>query len=326
MTGRRPIDILESGRMPSPWPIVSLVKPRVVKQSFEVASEVAGFLAGSVTAMMPLRSNPHLRVSIRKESASSRNEFPCMQCRLFRIRFVFGVALIALFAAITHADAGAADAPLTVLRRMSFDVSYNVRSRVDTKESGFNGPLSGTSTGNGPNSESRGTISVEVVAATADGGLVVDVAEDTVRNSAPIRVGITDKALFYDRNAGVTEEERMLLHYLARDFVKAGELTAATTWVEETNDTGGSGRTTYRVTAVDESAKTVSLDISGTSSATGVGAFDAKTTGSMTYDTGTLVPLMLALTTRTTLESGSGHTTIDAQMTSTLRDDSFHKK
>jgi hypothetical protein len=280
-----------------------------------------------MAATMLASSNAPLKVSIRNEANGSRNGVSFMHIRLFRIRsMIFGVAALATFTGVEQGAALAADAPLAVLRHMTFDVSYNVRSRVDTKESGFNGPLSGTSTGNGPNSESRGTISVDVVAATADGGLVVDVSENTVRNSAPIRVGITDKALFYDRNAVVTEEERMLLHYLARDFVKEGTLAVDTSWVEETKDTGGSGRTTYRVTAVDQSAKTISVDIAGTSSATGVGAFDAKTSGTMTYDMGTLVPLSLSLETRTTMETSSGLTTIDAQMTSTLRDDSLQKK
>jgi hypothetical protein len=248
------------------------------------------------------------------------------EARAIARRAAFACALIVAVAGRPGA-AAAADPPLKVLRHLTFDVVVGIDSKTQTKVAGFDRAASGLAYDDNGSSIGRGTISVDVVGATTDGGLVVDVSEDAPPRRAPVvRVGITAKALLYDPSRVVTDEERTLLHFLARAFVGATELATGTAWTEDMSAGATSDRTTYTVKAVDVPAKTVSLDIVGASSASGPNGFDARTRGSMTYDTGVLVPSALELETDTNIQSAGRLTTVKTTLTVTLKDDSFRSR
>jgi hypothetical protein len=243
------------------------------------------------------------------------------------MKHLLAAGLVAVLGSGAAAAATPADPPLKVLRHLTFDVSVDVESKTETKVAGFDGATSGTAADDTGSTATHGTISVDVVGVTADGGLVVDVSEDAAtRRALPVRVGVTDKALFYDPTRTVTDEERRLLHYLARDFVKSGELAPGTTWVDDMSAANVSDRTTYKVTTVDADAKTIGLEIVGDTTATGPSGYVTRSFGTMTYDTGVLVPQNVTLSTRTNIQAVGRLTTVDTKLAFALRDDSFRKK
>ena len=239
-------------------------------------------------------------------------------------------ALVAGPAASVDAEGAAATsaAPVKVLRRMQFAIEFGESSATETKVSGLEGggSTSGHSTDSNGDVNARGTITVEVVAASSDGGLVVDVSENAAsRDATPVRVGILDDNVMYDPKRNVTEEERTLLRYLARGFVKPTELAKGTTWQSTSPAKGVTDETTYSVTAVDPDAKTVALDFKGSTNVVGVNGFTANTQGSMTYDTGVSVPLKFTLWRKTYVQNPGRLTTIDMKFSGSLVSDSIHK-
>jgi hypothetical protein len=238
--------------------------------------------------------------------------------------------LVAAFAAFALVPARAADAPppLKVLRHLSFDAIVDAKSVEEDKVSGFDGTsASGTQSAPRAAGIRRSTIVVDIVAATADGGLAADVSEkgDGI-SEPPMRVGITAKALLFDPRRPLSPEASTLLHYLARDFMAAGDIAAGSSWTEQ-NDAGGTtSRMTYRVAAVDADAKTVDLRITGASSAVGPNGFAATSEGTVTYDTASLVPLAFTVATRSVARSMERTVTTTSTVSATLRDDSFRHR
>ncbi len=244
-------------------------------------------------------------------------------CRL-GVAFIAATATTHLFTAGIAAAAGTSPAP-KVLRHLTFDIGLDVESRTDTKVSGIEGPASGTASSTGT-SLGKGTISVDVIGVTSDGGLVVDVSENTdTRKAAAARVAIVGNSLSYAPSSNVTEEESDVLRFLSRTFVKEGELSDGTTWSDSSQAPGTTERTTYKVTAVHADAKTIDVAVDETTSVTGPHGFEGTTRGTLTYDTDVLVPLTLSLATRRRFSEVGQSVTVDMKLTSTLTSDSFHK-
>ncbi len=247
-----------------------------------------------------------------------------------------GVAFLAVMAAVLAETAIGAAGPdpsaspaaapaLKVLRHLSFTIGTYVENRTDTKVSGIEGPPSGTASDTGT-AVGKGSISVDVMAVTGDGGIVVDVSEDTdTRKAAPVRVAILNNRLLYDPKSDVTEEETDILRFLSRTFVKAGELDVGTTWDDNAQTAQSVDHSTYRVTAVDADAKTIDVAIDETTSVSGPRGFEGRTEGTVTYDTAVLVPLSLTLSTRRRSTQPGQLTTVDVKLTSRLTSDSFRR-
>jgi len=252
--------------------------------------------------------------------------------RLLAAYVLSGFACANLFLATSSrpgvaADAGTATAPLKVLRHLEFYVTVGESSTTETKVSGFDaGSESGHATNSDGDLDVRGTIDVDVVGATSDGGLAVDVSEDAAtRKAPPVRVGILDGKLYYDPHAVVTEEERDVLSFLDRGFVKPDTLGAGTTWNDDPVGAGMTTHTTYKVKSVDDQAKTMALDFEGFTNVTGPNGYQADTHGTLTYDTGVSVPIDFTLWRRTHVDNPGRLTTIDTKLSATLREDSLRK-
>jgi hypothetical protein len=238
------------------------------------------------------------------------------------------VALVAAAAfppSVVIAAATPAPAP-RVLRHLVFNVGVDIENRTDTKVSGIEGPASGTASDVGTQIE-KGTISVDVVAVTGDGGIVVDVSEDTdTRKAGVARVAILGSAVSYDPSRDVTEEEVDILRFLSRTFVKDGEISVGTAWTTDAQSGIGSDHAVYAVTAVDADAKTIDISVDEKTTQIGPKGFDGTTRGSVKYDMGVLVPISFSLDTRRQGHPGLGQLlTVETKVTSSLAFDSFHK-
>ncbi len=175
--------------------------------------------------------------------------------------------------------------------------------------------------------EGRGTIGIDVVAVTADAGLVVDITEDAMsRSRAKIRVAIRgDGALLYDGRgaAPITEEEDALLRLLARDFFGEHPSTPGTSW---SVDLGGeSVRGVARFGVVSADGTDVTLSYHTELRVSGAHAFDAARDGKLVYDRRLVVPRSLIYhgNSRATGGPSAAYDLTDVSVQLTLLSDSF---
>ncbi len=184
----------------------------------------------------------------------------------------------------------AAEAP-KALRSLTYDLrlSASTNGIVERSAIGTAGSTHEDFTGGG---ESKGTITVDIVAATADSGLVADVSETATNRTHPkVRVAITAAgALSYDpqQSRNITDEEDTLLRWLARGFVTADDRSAGAAWSVDTTAGGHRGAEHYRVVAVDGTV--LNLDFKAEAKSGGLGGGDMTRTGSLVYDAKFAVP------------------------------------
>ncbi len=222
--------------------------------------------------------------------------------------------------------------PPSSIRHLTFDVAYRSTSEAEIRYDDFD--RSGTRLVLGPEVRRHGTIDVSVVAAPADGKLVVDVSERadlaaTVESRAateqfpPVRATITGKDLVLPPRAKVSEEEVALLHYLARDFVVPRTLDVGAVWRENSHENGTHVDITNRVCDVDAAAGTIRMTMAGTTYDGRSGGVDVDMFGSMTYDVASLVPRDLTLHVTTVTEDYRRIARIVSDFSATLASDSF---
>lgn len=204
---------------------------------------------------------------------------------------------------ITAGTTQAADT-LKPLRTLIYNVSYSVTVIRREQTSGFGGSTLGDSTstsqGHGAvenklSSDEQGTLTVAVVAASADGGLVTDVSfvgKNTAQST--IRVAITiDGQLSYNPNTPLSPEAARVLPFLARGLLTDHQIAAGQTWnVPAAQPATGSAN--YRVVSVDGTHAVIGIDSS--LSLRGPRGFDEHTQGTTTYATDVLSPISLDLT------------------------------
>ncbi|MEO6990218.1 MAG: hypothetical protein ABI346_10595 [Candidatus Baltobacteraceae bacterium] len=175
-------------------------------------------------------------------------------------------------------------------------------------------------------SAASGTITIDVVAATADDGLVVDVSEDAPPRRAPkVRVAITlSGILIYDPQANITDEENSLLPFLARQMIPPGALQVGATWSRPVRAKNTTMTDDFRIASLDGTTATIAADehvvVSGAS------PLDIVAQGRATYDATALVPIRLHFNRRLRQESLSATTTTDIGIDYELRVDSLATK
>jgi hypothetical protein len=176
--------------------------------------------------------------------------------------------------------------------------------------------------------EARGSIAVDVIAATADGGLVVDMAEAAPgRNRAKVRFAVTaDGMVAYDpkRADDVSEEELALGRWLARGFYGDHPRDAGAKWTIDQSGNGVAVAEHYRVRSADD--RRVTLDYRLEEAGSGAGSFTATREGSLVYDTGLTVPLRATYEGATRRQFADAYDEMHTSIVLTLTVDSFAKK
>jgi hypothetical protein len=246
-----------------------------------------------------------------------------------------GLGVLAL--AVLPLAAAAADAPPpTVLRSLVYDVTYAAHTAHQMKTSGLNGAYgnagegpgvagSGTA-GVGLDGSDSGKLLVDVIAATPDGGLVVDVAyTGKLHNQPTMRVAVfPDGRLSAAPGKNIGPEALHLLPLLARGFVANRAIEAGASWTVNA-PAPARGATTYRVSSVQGEAATIALE--GSLTVPGAGGFDESDTGTTTYATDLLSPIAYDLNARIHRQiSVEESTTTTLHLVATLVSDSFAKK
>jgi hypothetical protein len=171
----------------------------------------------------------------------------------------------------------------------------------------------------------KGTITVEVVNATDDAGLVADVSESAGERVRPkVRVGITaDGALLYDpaRVADLSEEEMAVVHWLARGFYGDHPRDVGTAWTVDQSANGRTDVEHYRVVARD--AQRVTLEYVLREQLERVGGYAGSREGSLVYDTALSVPVKASFDSIARRQIGDSYSTQRTSIRLTLTADTF---
>jgi hypothetical protein len=192
----------------------------------------------------------------------------------------------------TSALAATSDASLKPLRTLTYSVEVTIGTIRSARVDAIGTAGSGVSN-TGAAMESRGTVTIDVIAATADAGLVVDVSENSPNRSRPtVRIAVSkDGELTYDPKQGenVTEEEDALVRWMARGFSSGTPDPVGTVWNLDRGRGDTKGVEHYRVTSV--SGDAVTLDYKAETTLRGAQGFDMTRLGSLVYDTKLVVPV-----------------------------------
>jgi hypothetical protein len=237
-------------------------------------------------------------------------------------------AAAAMLLLTTTASAAEKPRPLRVL---VFDITYSARATRAVKTSGLvpNARGLGTHTVAGTGTaeqqadgNDRGKLTIDVVAATAEGALVVDAAFEGVRSQPAVRVVVfSDGRLSWNPAQPLSPAGVRVLPLLARGLVSEKDVSPGSSWTVPAPPPQ-KGELTYRVLHVDGDRATI--DIEGTRSASGSDEYEHANT---LYATDLLTPLSLALDARIRRQIGIDDSlTTDAHLVATLVSDTFAKK
>jgi hypothetical protein len=240
-------------------------------------------------------------------------------------------ALAASVAVLACAGAArAADAPKP-LRVLVYDVAYSASTLRREHTSGFANGGMGSTSGSGIvdrryASDDRGKLTVAVIAATADGGLVVDASFVGKSITQPvIRVAILkDGSLSYDPKTQPSAQALRLLPFLSRGLIAERDVNTGSTWSVQAF-APAAGATTYRVTAFDGTRATLEFDESIT--VNGASGFTESAQGKTVYATDLLSPISIDLHTVIRHDVGIDQAdTTDSRLSATIVSDTFAKR
>jgi hypothetical protein len=240
------------------------------------------------------------------------------------------MACIALAgAAPVRADKGL----LPILRHLVYKVSIGWTGRAEEhREDGLQAirPGPGAARQNdamtvAARAHEDGRIVADVVAATLDGGLVVDISEDAQsRTRHVVRVGIhSNGRLDYPPDAEVSEEEGDLLRLLARGIAPP-HIEEGSMWNIDETGSDYVWRTNFRAVEI-RALDDVHIEMQSSLTSHGVGGVNVTSSGRVVYDPTKVVPLNVQLDTKTRRQTASAVTTTDLAISLELLEDSFRK-
>lgn len=173
----------------------------------------------------------------------------------------------------------------------------------------------------------KGSITVEVLQATEDAGLVVEVAEDAVERVRPrVRLAISsDGALFYDPTnaAKLSEEEIAVVHWLGRGFFGDHPTAVGTSWTVDQSANGHTDVERYEVMARD--AGQVTLGYALEQRSTLASGYEGTRAGSLVYDTKMVVPVEASFDSVARRQVGESYDTLRTSIKFKLLTDTFAK-
>lgn len=178
-----------------------------------------------------------------------------------------------------------------------------------------------------PSVVAQGAIEADVVAATGDGGLIVDLIETASgRDHTKVRFAVgADGSVGYDPKlaSSVSGEELALVRWLARGFYTEHPTEPGAAWTVDQSGNGISGIERYHVTA--NAAHRVTLDYAMEEKIAGADAYGETREGSLVYDTALIVPVRASYSGETRRQSFGANDATFVSVTLTLRTDSFEK-
>jgi len=242
-------------------------------------------------------------------------------------RSIVFTAVLALWLATV---AAAADAPKP-LRTLVYSVQFSSQSRNSEQTSGFTGAGGGSSAGHGAverssSASDEGTLTIDVIAASADNGLVVDAAfAGKTSAQSRIRVAILpDGRLSFDPHQQLLPEAARILPLLARGIVAGRDVSVGSAWTAAVQPPA-KGSIAFRVTALEGPQATLTIDSEIT--VPGPQGFDEQDHVTTKYATDLLCPLTYTLETHSRHQpSPEQYVTSTARLTATLVSDTFAKK
>jgi hypothetical protein len=254
--------------------------------------------------------------------------------------FRLAAAVLVSATVLSAAPAGAAplrtlrftvDVRVTETRATPGDALHGTRPAVQVKGRLTRGGSS-ASTGSGERTvgatlKATGSIDVDVISATEDAGLVVDVAENAPERMRPkVRMVLgPDGAVFYDPKdaANLSEEEVAVVRWLARGFYADHPTDPGTAWTVDQSANGHVDVEHYRVVAHD--AHNVTLDYALEEKVPGATGYAASREGSLVYDTALIVPLKATFQSEARRQVGDAYQTTRTSVTLALTADSFKR-
>ncbi|MBV8636486.1 MAG: hypothetical protein JO322_00235 [Candidatus Eremiobacteraeota bacterium] len=210
---------------------------------------------------------------------------------------------------VAHADAS--------LRSVLYHFSMD--SRGFSSSISMGGPYGGNVEENGSmGSGSRtGTIRLDVIRATQDGGLVVDVTEQIdrrLKDLQTVRCAVYGKSqdVICDQNLSATPEETVLLQYVGRFFYDPAGVDASGQWHTSPKVLVYRNMTIdnqYTVTKTDGDILTVKIDRSEKGA-----AYSSKTDGTLLYDARLDIPDAVKIATTAQRASGEGDMNLELKL------------
>ncbi|HEV2737075.1 MAG TPA: hypothetical protein VGU66_00720, partial [Candidatus Elarobacter sp.] len=176
------------------------------------------------------------------------------------------------------------------------------------------------------NGDDHGKLTIDVIAATQDGGLVVDAAFAGTTSVQPkTRVALySDGRMSVDPAHPLAPAVQRMLPLIARGFIADRDVAAGSTW-NVPAPAPAKGSTTYRVQSTD--GRRARIAIEGVMSMPGPTGFDESDQATTTYATDISSPVSYDLTARIHRQLGIDQSmTTSAHLTATLVSDSFAKK
>ncbi|GAC1659378.1 MAG: hypothetical protein NVS4B13_03980 [Candidatus Elarobacter sp.] len=241
-----------------------------------------------------------------------------------------GLLAIAATAAPSRGSAQGAPDRIRPLRTLVYSVLFSSKIVNEEHRSGL------TATGASPygsptakrtsSVDDSGTLTANVIAASRDGGLAVDVSfVGKATTQPPVRVAILpDGRLSYPPTAQLSPEAARIVSLLARGIMVGRDVSPGSSWTI-TAAAPAKGTSTYRVTTVAGDLATLGIDIDV--SQPGPSGFDEQATATALYDTVKLCPVRYDLTATARREPSMAQYVIEnTHLTATLVSDTFAKK
>ncbi len=195
----------------------------------------------------------------------------------------------------TAGQALAADPAPKALRTLVYSVDYVGVSVRREQSAGFDATMGGHGiTERNRDIDEHGKLTVAVIAASQDGGLVADVSyagSSTMQDT--VRVAIfSDGRLSYDPRTPLSIEAATLVPYLARGFAADHAIEAGQSW-KTPEAPPATGTTTYTVASVNDPLADIGIVANVT--LTGPSGFTEQSTGKSMYNVRVQCPQSLDL-------------------------------
>ncbi len=159
-----------------------------------------------------------------------------------------------------------------------------------------------------------GTIRMDVVKATPDGGLVVDVSEHVdreLKDMQTVRCAVygRSQSVICDQNLNATAEETVLLQYVGRFFYDPSRIDPAGRWHIDPHMTNATIQNTYTAAKTDGNVITVTIDRSEKAM-----SYRSHTEGTLLYDAALNIPESIRTATTTQRSSAQGDMNVELKL------------